>query len=139
MADVDKIKISDVDDPEFAGDRREDRAAGGGAWMVGLVLIGIGVLYMLQETGITPGLTNWWALFILIPAAATLSSALGVYRRNGGEFNGEVIGPLLAGVFFVGLTAVFLFSLDTGWLWPLFLIGGGLLLLAGPWLSRRRA
>lgn len=117
-------------------ERRADRQAGGLGWMAGLVFIAIGVLYLLHDTGIMPALTNWWALFLLLPAVGTLSAALGAYRQNGGQWTPEVTGPFLGGLLFLGLTAVFLFGLNFGWLWPLFLIAAGLLLLAGPLLAR---
>ncbi|HEX6383589.1 MAG TPA: hypothetical protein VF177_02860 [Anaerolineae bacterium] len=121
---------------ERRAERRASRQAGGLGWLVGLVFIAIGVLYLLQDTGIMPALTNWWALFLLLPAVGTLSAALGAYRRNGGHWTADVTGPFLGGLLFLGLTAVFLFGLNFGWLWPLFLIAAGLLLLAGPLLGR---
>ncbi|MFZ0546809.1 MAG: hypothetical protein WAM60_15290 [Candidatus Promineifilaceae bacterium] len=109
--------------------RREDRQAGGLGWVGGVILIVIGVLYLLGMYDILPNFTNWWAFFILLPAAGTFSAALGAYRRNGGEFTTEVVGPLVASLFFVALTAVFLFELNFSWVMPLFLIAAGVLLL----------
>ncbi|MFN2137951.1 MAG: LiaF transmembrane domain-containing protein [Candidatus Promineifilaceae bacterium] len=116
--------------------RRADRQSGGLGWMVGLFLIAIGTLYLLQEFDLLPGLANWWALFMLLPAAGTLSAAIGAYRRNGGQWTGEVIGLLLGTLLFAAMTAIFLFGLDYGWFVPLFLIAAGMLLLARPMLSR---
>lgn len=118
--------------------RRADRQAGGLGWIGGLVLIGIGMLYLLRDYGVVPTLTNWWALFLLLPGLGTLSAALGAYRRNGGQWTLEVTGPFIGGLLFLGLTAVFFFELNYGWLWPLFLIAAGILLLAAPMLSRSR-
>jgi O-antigen/teichoic acid export membrane protein len=118
--------------------RRTDRQASGLGWAVGLLLILIGVIFLLFNTEVLPNYDNWWALFLLLPGFGTLSAAIGAYRRNGGQFNPEVIIPLLTGFLFLGMTAVFLFNLDYGWLWPLFLITGGLLLLAGPLLNRHQ-
>ena len=119
-------------------ERRANRENGGLGWIGGLILIVIGVLYLLYYAGILPSFSNWWALFLLLPAVGTLSAALSAYRRNDGQWTGEVIGLFLAGLFFLGLTAFFLFGLDYGWLWPFFLIAAGLLLIAGPLLSRGR-
>ena len=123
---------------ERRAERRADRQAGGLGWFGGLVLITIGVLYLLHDYGVLPTLTNWWALFLLLPGLGTLSAAIGAYRRNGGQWTMEVTGPFIGGLLFLGLTAVFLFDLNYSWLWPLFLIAAGLLLLAAPMLSRSR-
>jgi hypothetical protein len=119
-------------------ERRANRYAGGLGWLVGVVLIGIGGLYLLNEVGVLPELSNWWALFLLLPAVAVLSAALGAYRRNGGRWTPAVVLPLLGSVLLAGLAAAFLFGIEYGWLWPLFLIAGGLLLLAGPFLARAK-
>lgn len=116
--------------------RRADRQSGGLGWAIGLILIIIGGLYLLTNFNVFPELRNWWALFLLLPGLGTLSAAIGAYRRNGGHLTPEVMLPFIGGLLFLGMTAVFLFELDYGWLWPLFLIGGGLLLLAGTLLAR---
>lgn len=116
--------------------RRADRQAGGLGWIGGLVLITVGVLFMLNNYGVIPTLTNWWALFLLLPGLGILSAALGAYRRNGGQWTMEVTGPFVGGVLFLGMTTVFLFELNYSWLWPLFLIAAGLLLLAGSFFQR---
>ncbi|MBK8905270.1 MAG: hypothetical protein IPM53_29075 [Anaerolineaceae bacterium] len=123
---------------ERRAERRADRQAGGLGWFAGLVLIAIGVLYLLHDYGVLPTLTNWWALFLLLPGLGTLSAAIGAYRRNGGQWTMEVTGPFIGGLLFVGMTAVFLFELNYSWLWPLFLIAAGLLLLAAPVIARSR-
>lgn len=146
----DQSKLEQISDPEGdytsrrqerrqrRAERRADRQAGGLGWMAGFVFITIGVLYLLHEFGVIPTLTNWWALFLLLPGLGTLSAAIGAHQRNGGQWTMEVTGPLLGGLLFVGMTAVFLFELNYSWLWPLFLIAAGLLLLATPVLSRGR-
>lgn len=116
--------------------RRADRQAG--AWLGGVLLIALGALFMLQNTGYVASFSNWWALFILLPAFGSFSAGWGAYQRNGGEWTREAVGPMLAGLLFLGLTAVFLFDLHYSWLWPLFLIAAGLLVLAAPMLSRSR-
>ena len=143
MSDQDKFEQMDDTQDRYTSQRQERRSgrhaarqADGSGWMVGLVLITIGGLYLLHNAGILPIFTNWWALFLLLPGVGTLSAALGAYRRNGGHWTAAVTGPFLSGLLFVGLTAIFLFDLNYGWLWPLFLIAAGLLLLFRPTLSR---
>lgn len=112
--------------------RRADRQAGGRGWLGGVLLIGLGVLFLLQNAGYLTEFANWWALFLLLPAAGSLSAGLGTYRRSGAEWTKEAVGPLVAGLMFLALTVVFLFGLDLSLFGPLLLIGGGLLLLFGP-------
>ncbi|MCL4262946.1 MAG: hypothetical protein KJ069_07010 [Anaerolineae bacterium] len=122
---------------ERRAQRRADRQAGGFGWFAGLILIVIGGLYLLHDAGYLPALTNWWALFLLLPGAGVLSAALGAYRQNGGHWTSDVLGLLLFSLLFFGMTAVFLFGLNFGWLLPLFLIAAGLLLLFSPKLAQR--
>jgi hypothetical protein len=143
MADIEKLEpmnaATDAGSSRRQGrqQRRAEREQDGGGWLAGVVLLVIGVLYLFHNYGLLPSFTNWWALFLLLPGLGTLSAALSAYQRHGQPGTTEVIVPLLASLFFMGLTASFLFELQIGWLWPLFLIAGGLLLLAGPALSRR--
>jgi hypothetical protein len=118
-------------------ERRAEREAGGFGWMIGLILIAIGGLYLLQEFGFLPGLTNWWALFMLLPAAGVFSAAIGAYRRSGGQLTSEVIGLLVGSLLFLVMTGFFLFGVSFTWFVPLFLIAAGLLILFGPMLARR--
>lgn len=108
-----------VIEPETSGD---DGAAS--SWIAGLVLIGIGSIFLLTNlTGFE--LDNWWALFILIPAFVTLGNAIRAYRsegRFGEESRGSLIGSLV--LFFIA--SVFLFGWSWGTIWPVFLIIGGL-------------
>lgn len=110
--------------------RRADRRAGG--WVWGVLLIALGALFMLQNAGYLTSLSNWWALFILLPAFGSFSTGWGAYQRNGGEWTREAFGPMLAGLLLLGLTAVFFFGLNLSLFGPLLLIGAGLLLLFSP-------
>ena len=60
--------------------RREQRLADpsrGGAWVTGLVLILLGGMFLLRNTGTFDlPLRNLWGLFILIPAIGAFDSAL---------------------------------------------------------------
>lgn len=117
--------------------RREQRAAAragrldAGGWLSGLLLVALGLLFLAQNAGYFSDFSNWWALFLLLPAAAFFSTALAAYRREDHTWTRETIGPLLGSTLFVGLTAVFLLELDLSLFGPLLLIAGGLLLLFG--------
>lgn len=99
------------------------------AWIVGGVLILIGVVFIVRNvTGLE--LHNWWALFILIPALGSLATAWQMFQKNGRRFTAASRGPLIGGVVLLAVAAVFLFSLDWALAWPFLLIlGGGALLL----------
>jgi hypothetical protein len=102
--------------------RRARRRSGG--WVGGAILIGLGILLLLQNTtGFQ--LNNWWALFILIPAAAGFGAAWSNYREAGGRWTRWARSSLFGALFLTLLAAMFLFNLD----WIIF--GPGLLILAG--------
>ncbi len=109
--------------------RREERRAArhsgtGGTWIAGIILIGLGVLLLLQNLKIF-SLTNWWALFILIPAVAAFGTAWRAYQAAGNRLTAAARGELIGGLILLALTAVFLFGLNLG------IIGPILLMLAG--------
>ena len=94
------------------------------AWVPGLVLIGIGVIFLLNNfTNFE--LDNWWALFILIPAFGALGNFWRVWRGEG-RMTGDARGSLIGGLIMLFVAAVFLFSLNWGAVWPVFLIIAGL-------------
>jgi hypothetical protein len=101
--------------------------SGRSGWIGGVVLVVLGLIFLLRNLDLFE-LDNWWALFILIPAVGSFVAAWGTYQRNGrwsSAARGEVIGGLV--LTFVALA--FLFSLDFGSIWPVFLILGGVALL----------
>ncbi len=124
---------------EWREQRREERAEwreqrhefrSQGAWIMGLALVALGVIFLLQNMGLLV-LNNWWALFIMIPALGAFSEAWGRYR-SAGRLTGAARGSLLGGLFFTLLTAIFLFGWNSGLIWPvvIILVGAGILLNA---------
>lgn len=110
--------------PEVSRSSEVEEKGGGGAWIGGLVLITIGVIFLVTNlTDFT--LNNWWALFILIPAVSSLGNAFRVYRRDE-RLGSEGRGSLIGGVILLFITSAFLFSWDWGNIWPFFLIIGGI-------------
>ncbi len=108
-------------------ERRAQRGAGGTAWVGGVVLIVLGVVFLLQNVrGFY--LTNWWALFILLPALGSFADAWNVYRQAG-RLNRRVRGALISGGVFSLVAAAFLFEWNWGVVLPVLLIIWGVILL----------
>lgn len=93
-------------------------------WMGGLVLIGIGVIFLLSNLDVFH-LDNWWALFILIPAFANFGTAWQSYQRHG-RLTKNARGSLTGGVIITLIASAFLFGWNWGVIWPIFLIIGGI-------------
>lgn len=115
----------------------ESRAAyrhWGGA-TTGLVVIAIGVGFLLWNFDIRlPFMRhhNWWALFILIGAVGPLSYAVHRYREKQ-KFDGVVLHSLVSAAAIVVAALMFLLNLDWSLWWPVFIIIGGLYMLANHW------
>lgn len=93
-------------------------------WIAGVVLIVIGAFFLLSN--LTDfHLNNWWALFIMIPALGSFGSAWRAYQRQG-AFTEAARGPFIGGLILSFIASVFLFNLNWGTIWPVFLIIGGL-------------
>lgn len=110
--------------------REERRAArrANGTWIGGAVLILLGVIFLLQNIGLAT-LHNWWALFILIPALGSFSTAYALYRNSGDRLTYAARGSLIGGLVFTLLAFAFLFELSFGIFAPVLLIVAGIGLL----------
>ena len=121
--DIKQLKDAEQGQAGTAATGKRDKDANK-SWAFGLVLIAVGALFLLSNfTGFR--LNNWWALFILIPAFASLGNFWRAYRsagRLGNDARGSLIGAMI--LFFVA--AVFLFGWSWGAVWPFFLIIAGL-------------
>ena len=107
--------------------RRASYATIYGSWMPGIILILLGGIFLAQNyLGTT--LHNWWAVFILVPAIATLTTAYALWRDGHADW---ATGPLIAGLGLLFLSGAFLLDLPIGQIWPVFLIAAGLALLIG--------
>ncbi|MCP4423676.1 MAG: hypothetical protein GY803_04205 [Chloroflexi bacterium] len=102
-------------------------------WLPGVILIAIGAVFLFTNlTGFH--LHNWWALFILIPALSNFGNAWGSYQRHG-RLTKSARGSLTGGMILTLIASAFLFSLDWGLIWPLFLIIGGVSALFSGWFD----
>jgi hypothetical protein len=105
-------------------ERRLHRQQHPSAWGSGVVLIGVGVIFLLVNAGLLPTIGNWWALFLLIPAVVLMMNAWARYRTDG-AFTRSVAAMLTGALFPLVVAAIFLFNLDWGKLWPVFIIVAG--------------
>ena len=104
---------------------------GTNAWLGGAVLVLIGIIFLVRNiSGVE--LRNWWAVFILIPAVASLGNAWREYNKSDRQLTRGVRGSLIGGVILLFVACVFFFDLDWGKIWPVFVIIAGIsALLAG--------
>jgi peptidoglycan/LPS O-acetylase OafA/YrhL len=118
---------------EARRERREQRLADpsrGGAWIVGLILIILGGMFLMRTTGILDvPLTNWWALFILIPAFGALSAAWRIYRDAGNRLTNAARGSALLGLVLTFVTLMFLFEISWTYVGPILIIVVGIAII----------
>jgi len=114
-------------------ERRAERHSSpqGYNWVGGIILILLGGIFLLQNTGMIDRFDNWWALFILIPAIGSFATAWNLYRSEGNQLTGAALGSVIGGVVLTTIAGAFLFGWGIGNLWPVFLIIGGLSILLG--------
>lgn len=117
-------KPTNQEDKPIERSRREARrqrieerraARSGNAWIPGVILVGVGIILLMQNFGATI-FNNWWALFILIPALAAFANAWRAYREAGGVLTGQARGSLFGGLILTWVATIFLFN----WRWELF-------------------
>jgi len=102
-----------------------------GEVVAGLVVIGIGLIFLADNFGVDfPffGWHNWWAMFILIGAAAPASRAIDRYRSVG-TIDAQVAHSMISALAVVAVALIFLLDASFGKWWPIFLVIGGLSML----------
>ena len=104
-----------------------------GTWL-GVALIAMGLLFLVQNYFGYP-LRNWWALFILIPAVGSFTTAWYSWRSGHGAY--AAAGSLTMGVVFTTVAAIFLLELPWGRVWPIFIILAGVGMLLPALIGRR--
>jgi hypothetical protein len=97
-----------------------------------LFVIVLGVLLLLRNLGLGFDFFefhNWWAWLILVAAIVPLTRAIELYRANG-RVDGLVAHHLFVAGAIIVVAVLFLLDLDWSRWWPLFVILGGLSMLA---------
>jgi cation transport ATPase len=118
--------------------RRERRADSGSGWIVGVILIILGGLFLMQNMGTFRNpLNNWWALFILIPAVSAFERAFRLYREADNRMTSQMSGSLLLGVVLTLVTLGFLFNIGWTYFGPILIILVGLSILFNAMLPRK--
>ena len=105
-------------------------------WIIGLILIALGALFLLQNAGVPVFVGNWWALFILIPAIGAFASAYRLYQQDR-RVTPSVTGLITGGLVSLTVALIFLFDADFGSAWPLVLVVLGVGMLLRPSVSER--
>jgi hypothetical protein len=119
------MSANDMDTAKVESASSERESCGPGmSWVPGLILIGIGAFFLLQNFTDFE-LHNWWALFILIPAFGSFGNFWRI-TRNEGRINSDARGSLIGSMILFFIAAIFLFGWDWGVVWPIFLVIGGI-------------
>lgn len=120
LKDAEKELVIEAD----ASGESKPATRGNQAWIPGLILIGIGAIFLVNNFTDFQ-IHNWWALFILIPAFGSLGNAYRVYQTEH-RLTSDARGSLIFGGIMFLVAAAFLFGWNWGLIWPAFLIIGGL-------------
>jgi cell wall-active antibiotic response 4TMS protein YvqF len=123
--------------------RREERREalgipGGSTWGVGVVLIVLGGIFLMQNTGMYKiPFTNWWALFILIPAFGSLDRAYRAYKTAGNQLTAFARNSMFVGLILTMVAGMFLFNLNWTFFGPIMIILVGVGILANSMISTK--
>lgn len=107
---------------------KESGNNGSSAWITGAVLIIVGVVLVASNiTGFA--FSNWWVLFMFIPAIFLLGNVWRDYQTNG-RLTSASTGFLIGGLGILTVAAVFLFeSISWSIFFPMAFIFGGIAVL----------
>ena len=98
----------------------------------GLIVLAVGVIFLARNFGLNLP-DHWWALFIIVPAAATLVTAARFYRMDGG-LSPRVSGTAMGGTLMLAIGIALFVGVNWSFFWPVLLIIVGLGILArGYW------
>ena len=102
---------------------------------IGLIFIFGGIAVLLNQLNLLPFELNWWALFIMLPAAGFLSRAYNRFRSNEYLFSMDAAIPALIGLFLVTLSFSLLvgaaWNINWSLFWPVIIILIGLGMIFG--------
>ena len=130
-----------MSEPTNSGQSGESNNMRDGYWpgvpIVGLAVVAVGLVFLGRNFGVDLPLPDrWWALFIIVPAAASLVAAARYYRVDG-YLSSRVIGPATGGALMLATALILFFDLVWGTLWPVMVIIVGLGIIARGTARRR--
>ena len=113
-----------------------------GNWPVipiaGVAVVLVGVVFLARNFGMNlPLPERWWAIFILLPAAASLVQAARFYRFDQ-HFSSRVAGSATVGVLMLAVALILFLNLKWAVFWPVMVIIVGLGIVARGTARRRR-
>ncbi len=103
----------------------------GNAKASAFALMIIGGVFLLRNLDLLPMHSNWWALLLLVPLFFLGTRIRELRAKHGGGIPPEARGPLTGFLSIALVMLIFLFNLDWGDVWPLFLILVGVSFLFG--------
>jgi hypothetical protein len=112
------------------------RRSGGetASWMIGVILICLGVAFLLERAGMIAFVGNWWSIFIYLAAIVSLGNAWRSYRAREG-FGPAAGGSLTWGLVLAVVASIFWFELTWDRWWPAILIAVGVGMVVSSWLG----
>ena len=130
-----------MSDPIDSSSGSRNGPPGEGNWpgipIVGLAVVLLGLVFLARNFGMDLPLPDrWWALFIIVPAAASLVAAARYYRVDG-YLSSRVIGPATGGALMLATALILFFDLEWGTFWPVMVIIVGLGIIARGTARRR--
>src|SRR5262245_27900899 len=86
--------------------------------IAGLAVVAVGLVFLGRNFGMDLPLPDrWWALFILVPAGASLVAAARYYRLDG-RLTSRVVGPATVGALMLATALILFFDLEWSMYWP---------------------
>ena len=115
-------------------ENKENKKQSSNLWL-GLIFVFGGIALIINQLNLLPFELNWWALFIMLPAAGMLNGAYNRFRANDNLFTTDIGITALIGLFMVGLSLSLLvgasWNINWGLLWPAIIILIGLGMIFG--------
>jgi phosphatidylserine synthase len=135
-----EMKMTDPADSAVTDSSRRDGPEDGtwpGMSIVGLGVVLVGVVFLGRNFGMDLPLPDrWWAIFILLPAAAALVQAARFHRLDQ-RVSSRVAGAATAGVLMLAVALILFLDLSWAVFWPLLVIIVGLGIVARGAARRR--
>ena len=111
------------------GHQRHTKDRNGTAPAAALIIVG--GIFLLRNLDLLPLHGNWWAMLLLVPLYFLGARIINLRSGNGGRLPASARGPVTGFLSVALVMVIFLFDLDWGDMWPLFIILVGASFLVG--------